>query len=79
MLIRADLTVDGFTRASNYVNKNGEHPRVLTTMIWYNIVFKQEDLKDGNWLYIGKESETEIRAQWNSLKLCRDWVPIIKD
>lgn len=79
MLTRAYLTVMGFTKASNFVNKKGEHPRTLIAMDWHKIVLKSEDLVDDNWLYVGKEPEEDIRTQLNSLKFCNDWVAIIEE
>ena len=63
MISRAPLSIDGFTRASNYVNKNGDHPKILTVMDHWKIVLKPEDLGDDNWLYVGKEPEEKIKWQ----------------
>ena len=79
MLIRAELGVIGFTKASNYINNKGEHPKTLIALDWWKIVLNSEDLTENNWLYIGKEPKEEIKAQWNSLKFCEDWVPIIEE
>ncbi len=79
MICRAPLGIIGFTKSSNYVNFKGEHPKLLTTMAHWEIVLKKEDLKDDNWLYIGKEPEKEIKWQLSVLKQFRDWVPIITE
>ena len=79
MIARAPLSIDGFTRASNYINKNGEHPEILTAMVHWKIVLSPEDLKDDNWLYVGQEPEKQKEWQLSVLKQFRDWVSIIKD
>ena len=78
MITRACLSVIGFTKSNNYINKNGEHPKILTTLKWNKIVLKSEELTDDNWLYIGKETEEEIKWQLESLKFCEDWIAIIE-
>ena len=79
MISRAPLIVDGFKKSSNYVNKNGDHPKILTAIDHWKIVLKPEELCENNWLYIGKESEEKIKWQLSALKEFRDWVPIIEE
>ena len=78
MIRKANLGVDGFIKASNYINKKGEHPKILSAIVWYNIVLRPEELNDNNWLYIGKESEKKIKGQLWQLKLYKDCVSILE-
>jgi len=77
MISRAPLSIDGFMKASNYVNIKGEHPVILSAIVHWKIVLKKEDLNDDNWLYIGKESEDDIKWQLSMLRKLRDFVAII--
>jgi hypothetical protein len=79
MIARAPLSLIGFTKASNYINKKGEHPNILSAIDHWKIVLKAEYLDDNNWLYIGKEPEEKVKWQISVLKQFRDWVPIIKE
>lgn len=52
---------DDYIRASSYVNKKGDHPKTPAIMGWNNLVFKEEELNDNNWLYVGDCSEESRR------------------
>jgi hypothetical protein len=77
MISRAPLSLDGFMHASNYINKRGEHPKVLSAIVHWEIVLKKEDLNDDNWLYIGTEPEDKIKWQLSMLRSLRDFVAIV--
>jgi len=69
---------ENFTESENYINKSGEHPDVFSIIYWDNIVLKNEELSDKNWLYIGSSSEKEKEEQLSVMKLCEGTVPIIE-
>ena len=79
MISRVPIWVSGFTKSSNYINKNGEHPGINADIIHWKIVLKKEELNDDNWMYIGNESEAAIQQQLLMLKCGRDRVAIIRE
>ena len=79
MISRVPIWVTGFTKASNYINKKGEHPGIHMDIIHWKIVLKEEDLNDDNWLYIGKESENVIKQQLLMFKSGRDRVSVWRE
>lgn len=78
MISRAPLGIMGFTKSSNYVNKQGKHPKVQTVIDHWKIVLKPEELEENKWLYIGNEKKEDVEFQLELLKKFRDWVPIIE-
>jgi len=67
-----------FTKSSNYINKNGEHPSYLSAIWWDGLVLKEEELKEKKWLYIGSDSEEDKKNQLMFLKMHKGWIPILE-
>jgi hypothetical protein len=67
-----------FIKSSSYINKTGEHPSYLSAILWNRLVFKEEELCDNNWLYIGSDSEEDKKNQMQILKMHKGWIPILE-
>jgi len=74
MITRASIDVDGFERASNYINNKGEHPQLKTNIRYNKIVFNKEELTDKKWLYVGNESTNKIKEHFKTLRHLRLWL-----
>jgi len=79
MITRAAIDVDGFTKASNYLNNKGEHPKILTAIVYNEIVLNPKDLTDDKWLYTGEEEKSRIEWQLDELNTCKDFVALWKE
>lgn len=67
-----------FMISSNYINKNGEHPKLMSSINWNQFVFQKEKLNDHNWLYIGQESKEEKQGQLEALEFNKGFIPIFE-
>jgi len=80
MSIKSEMAAisKNFMMSSNYINKNGEHPKKTSSINWNQFVFKKEELNDHNWLYIGEESEEKKQGQLEALEFNKGFIPIFE-
>lgn len=81
MITRCPIYCSGFEKSSNYIDMNGNHPAILSCVV-YNKVFVNKDiseLKENEWLYIGKETKEQIEFQLSELKFHKDFIAIFKE
>ena len=72
------ITNNIFATATNYIDKNGNHPKHMEAIGWNKLVFKKEELNDSNWLYIGDATKEEKENQLKTMEEHKGWVPIFK-
>lgn len=77
---RSPIVLKSITRSDKFINKNGDHPKVMDTIDGDKIVLLKKDLKTNNWLFCtegDKEKEMAIK-QIDTLKFNGDWVIILE-
>jgi len=68
-----EIITPTFHKSSNFINNKGEHPMPQTIIRYNKIAFNKEELKDNQWLYVGKEPIDNIKAQFKELRHKRLW------
>jgi len=68
-----------YIKASSYINKKKEHPKLPGTIGWNNLVFRKEELNDNNWLYVGNDSDKGKEDKQESLEWCKGWMWILEE
>ena len=66
-----------FMESSNYLNKDGEHPKHRAVIHAHQLVFEKDQLNDNNWLYIGDATKEEKEGQLGTMRFYRGFVPIL--
>lgn len=66
-----------FTKACNYINKNGKSPNRFDIISKWNLIYNKSEISDNNWLYIGEATEDMKKETLHQLQEYRQIIMII--